>query len=148
MKEAWGNKYSEWEVAYAQGVDANRVRAIEGAKAFTPNCVVVEVVDLGANCDRNHGLVLEEVQKAKAAELADFAVLYAAIQSPEWVKQIDSNIVPIVLVAALLLNVPGGDGWNVSPFFWHDGVKANLYGRGVKDRFSNSSMPILMAPKR
>lgn len=148
MKEAWGDKYSEWEAAYAQGVDDDRVKAIPGAKQFTPNRIVIEVVDLGANWNRKDGIVLEEVQKAQAPKLADFAVIYDAIQSPKWVEQMDGDNVPYALVAALLLNVPGFDSWRCSPSVWRFGDGAKLRGCHVEVRFYDGAMPVLREYKR
>lgn len=149
MKEAWGEeKYSEWEAAYAQGIDDDRVKAIPGAKQFTPNRIVIEVVDLGANWNRKDGIVLEEVQKAQAPKLADFAVIYDAIQSPKWVEQMDGDNVPYALVAALLLNVPGSGSWRYSPRVWRGGDKAKLSGYRVGSRFYGSAVPVLREYKR
>ena len=143
MREAWCEKYSEWEVAYAQDVDDDRVKAIEGAKSFVANRIVIEVVDFGANWDRQNGIVLETVQKAQAPKLADFAVIYNAVESPKWVEQMDGEKVPYALVAALLLNVPGYDSWRFSPYVWHYGGKAKLDGNHVEDGFDESAMPVL-----
>lgn len=141
MREAWGEKYSEWEEAYAENVDDDRVKAIEGAKTFTPNRIVIEVVDFGANWDRQNGIVLETVQKAQAPKLADFAVIYNAVQSPKWVEQMDGEKVPYALVAALLLNVPGDASWRYSPRVWCSGGKAKLYGSHVELKFCSFAMP-------
>jgi len=148
MREAWGEKYSEWEAAYAQGVDDDRVKAIPGAKQFVPNRIVIEVVDLGANWNRKDGIVLEEVQKAQAPKLADFAVIYDAIQSPKWVEQMDGDNVPYALVPALLLNVPGYGSWRDSPFVWRYGGRAELGGLHVEGRFDGDAMPVLREYKR
>lgn len=130
MREAWGEeKYSEWEAAYAQSDDDERVKAIPGAKPFIPNRIVIEVVHLGANWNRGVGIVLEEVQKAQAPKLADFAVIYNVIQSPKWVEQMDGENVPYAMVAALLLNVPGYGSWRCSPGVkWRRGHRKLLYG--------------------
>lgn len=142
MKGVWGDRYDEWDTAYAQGVDGERVKAIPG-KQFIPNRIVVEVVDLGANWNRKDGVVLEEVQKAQASELADFAVVYSAAQSPKWVEQMDGNDVPYALVPALLLNVPRFDLWSFTPCVWRNGVFAYMCGHLVESTFYDRSMPIL-----
>lgn len=141
MKEAWGDEYCEWAEAYAQNVDENRVQAIPNAKPFIPNQIVIEVVDFGANWDRKSGTVVETVQKAQAGQLADFAVIYNAIQSPKWVEQMDGVNVPYAFVAALLLSVPAYDSWRYSPHVWRGGGKALLHGSHVESHFSYA-MPV------
>ena len=148
MQEAWGEKYYEWTEAYAQNVDDERVKAVPGAKPFIPNRIVIEVVDFGANWNRKDGLILEDVQKAQAPQLADFAVIYNAVQSPEWLRQMDGEKVPYALVAALLLSVPGGDSWRYSPSVWHRGGKAGLGGDHVGHRFDDRAVPVLREYKR
>ena len=71
MKDTWGDKYSEWTEAYAQGVDEKRVQAIPGAKPFVPNRVVIEVVDFGANWNKRDGTKLKDVQKAFRDDFLD-----------------------------------------------------------------------------
>ena len=142
MKDTWGDKYSEWTEAYAQGVDEKRVQAIPGAKPFVPNRVVIEVVDFGANWNKRDGTKLKDVQKAQAGQLADFAVLFNASQSPEWVQQMDGTNVPHAIMAALLLSVPEYDAQSYSPHVWHDGDGARLDGDRVGDRFSGGAMPV------
>ncbi len=173
MREVWGDKYSEWEAAYAQDVDDDRVKAIPGAKQFTPNRIVIEVVDFGANWNLKDGVVLEEVQKSQAAQLASFAVIYNAVQSPKWLWQMDGKKVPYALVAALLLNVPNHrrdreteemerammyaliidrplpyEAWRYSPSVLRDGGEARLSGDYVGCRFHNCAVPVLREYKR
>ena len=143
MQEAWGEKYYKWVEAYAQDVDDDRVKPIPGAKPFIPNRIVIEVVDFGANWDRKDGLILENVQKAQPGKLADFAVIYNAAQSPEWLRQMDGEKVPYAFVAALLLSVPGSGSWRYSPYVWHGDDEAGLYGDHVELRFNDHAMPVL-----
>jgi hypothetical protein len=153
MQEAWGDEYSEWAEAYAQDVDDDRVKAIPGAKPFIPNRIVIEVVDFGANSNRESGFYLEDVQKAEGAvQLADFAIIYNAIQSPEWLRQMDGEKVPYAIVAALLLSVYGYGSWwcswQSSPGVWHHGGKVEL-GRGkVGNQFCGYATPVLRNYKR
>ena len=142
MKDTWGDKYSEWTEAYAQGVDEKRVQAIPGAKPFVPNRVVIEVVDFGANWNKRDGTKLKDVQKAQAGQLADFAVLFNASQSPEWVQQMDGTNVPHAIMAALLLSVPEYGAQSHSPFVWRNGGRAKLSGSHVGFRFSEGAMPV------
>jgi hypothetical protein len=148
MQEAWGERYYEWTEAYAQGVDDDRVKAIPGAKPFTPNRIVVEVVDFGANWNRHNGLILEDVQKARTHKLADFAVIYNAVQSPKWLEQMDGEEVPYALMAALLLNVPGRDSWRISPELWCRDDKVRLTGDHVETQFTDYAAPLLCEYKR
>jgi len=142
MKDTWGDKYSEWTEAYAQGVDEKRVQAIPGAKPFVPNRVVIEVVDFGANWNKRDGTKLKDVQKAQAGQLADFAVLFNASQSPEWVQQMDGTNVPHAIMAALLLSVPRCGKWPYSPCVWRDRDGADLSGFHVDRTFGGSAMPL------
>lgn len=143
MQKAWDGKYTEWGEAYAQGVDDDRVKLIPGARAFVPDELVLHIVDFGANWNRRDGLILEDIQKAQAGQLAAFEALFAASQHSEWLRQMDGKEVPYALMAALLLNVPGYDAWRCSPNVWHNGVKAELYGNHVEDRFNGHAMPVL-----
>jgi len=143
MQKAWDGKYSEWGEAYAQDVDDNRVKLIPGARAFVPDELVLHIVDFGANWNRRDGVVMEEVQRTQAGKLAVFDALFAASQHPEWMRQMDGEKIPYALMAALLLNVPGGDSWRISPYVWRYGVKAELFGSLVESRFSRHTMPVL-----
>ena len=143
MRETWGeDKYNEWEAVYAQGVDENRIKAIVGAKPFVPNRIVIEVVDFGANWNPKDGTVLAEVQKTQADQLADFAGIYNASESPKWVEQMDGKKVPYSIAAALLFNIPDFSGWFDSPGVWLNEVGARLSGACVDDRFHKDAMPV------
>lgn len=149
MRETWGEeKYSEWAAAYAQDVDENRIKAILGAKPFIPNRIVFEVVDFGANWNPKDGTVLFEVQKTQVGQLADFAVIYEASESPKWVEQMNGTKVPYAIAAALLLSVPGSDGWSYSPDVWRSDGRAKLYGRYVDSRFYRHAMPVRREPNK
>ncbi len=148
MKESHGDRYCQWDAAYAEGVDEKRVKLLKGSKPFTPNRIVVEVVDLGANWNRKDGAIVRDVQKAQASQLASFAVLYAASQSPEWVRQMDGEKVPYALATALLLNVPVYRGWAYTPHVWHYGAFAELHGDRVCDRFCSNAFPVLREYQR
>ncbi|NQV12312.1 hypothetical protein HQ524_03030 [Candidatus Uhrbacteria bacterium] len=143
MKEAFDGRFDEWEVAYAQGVDENRVKLIPGAREFRPNTIVVQAVDFGANWDLENGNVLHDVQEAQAGKLADFAGLFNASQSPKWVEQMDGTNVPYAILAALLLSVPDYDSWAYSPDVWHDAGGAKLHGDHVGSRFHGHSMAVV-----
>lgn len=118
-KEAWGARYTEWDKAYAQGVDDVRVKAIPGAKLFTPNRIVIEATDFGANWNRERGTHMADVQRLQAGDLADFAVIYNAVQSPPWVEQMDGENVPHALVAALHVHVPRCTLEPSSPYLYY-----------------------------
>ena len=148
MRESHGDRYYQRNAAYAEGVNEKRVKLLEGSKPFTPNRIVVEVVDLGANWNRKDGVIGRNVQKAQASQLASFAVLYAASQSPEWVRQMDGEKVPYALAAALLLNVPGCDGWACMPSVWRNGAEVRLDGSHVDGRFHYVAFPVLREYKR
>lgn len=148
MREVHGDSYYQWDDAYAEGVDEKRVKLLEGAKPFTPNRIVVEVVDLGANWNRKDGVVGRDIQKAQATQLAGFAVLYAASQSPGWVRQMDGEKVPHALAAGLLLNVHDYDEWAYMPTVWLNGGNAELGGDRVGSRFLSDALPVLRQYQR
>lgn len=144
MREVYGDHYYQWDAAYAEGVDKKRVKLLKGSKPFTPNRIVVEVVDLGANWNRKDGVIGRDVQRAQAAQLAGFAVLYAVSQSPEWIRQMDGEKVPYAIAAALLLSVPG----TCMPYVWSNGASAELGGSPVDTRCDDSAFPVLREYKR
>jgi len=143
MMEAWGDKYDEWKAAYASGVDDKRVELITGAREFKPNTIQVQAVDFGANWDRQHGNVLGDIQRAQAGQLADFAGLFNASQSPKWVEQMDGKVVPYTILAALLLSVPSYDARSLSPGVWHGGGRAELSGDHVDGRFHEDCVAVI-----
>ena len=140
----WCDRYGSdnaWKEAYAGVIGENRVKLIPGASPFIPNRIAIEVVDFGANWDRENGLVLETIQKTQAVNLAGFAVICNGIQSPDWVKQMNGKDTPYAIAGALLLTVPGYRVY--SPFVWRDGRGAGLRGGGVDGRFYGSAVPVL-----
>ena len=143
MMETWSGRYVEWENAYAQGVDDKRVELIPGARPFVPNTIVVQAVDFGANWDPKRGNVLRDVQANQAGQLADFAGLFNASQSPEWVKQMNGTSMPYAILAALLLNVPRYDKRSSSPSIRRIGGSANLHSDRVFVRFGQLSMAVV-----
>lgn len=143
MKDVYCDRYFQWNAAYTDNVDERRVKLIDGAKPFNPNKIVVEVVDLGANWNREGGVNVLGVQQAQAARLAGFTVLYAASQSPEWVRQMDGENVPYPLAAALRLNVPEYDGHAYMPVVCRRGVNTYLGGDRVDSRHPLAACPVL-----
>jgi len=142
MRQEWGEKYSEWEAAYAQGVDDKRVKPVEGAPLFEPNKLTLQIVDFGANWNPLDGTVLKDVQAAQAGKLAGFEVIFAPSQHPEWFRQMDGEKIPFAIAAALLLSVPGRDEWSLSPSVWHGHDRARLDGCRVGDRFRSYAVPV------
>lgn len=71
-----------------------------GREPFTPDRVTVEIVDLAANRygQGSAGLRLQENHRDR---LAGFSALYAAIQSPAWIRPTQHFAAPSVLVAGL-----------------------------------------------
>ncbi len=141
IKDTFVGTYQEWAAAYANGVDENRVKMLE-EESFVPNSIKVEVLDLHANFNPK-GVILGEVQKTQAGKLAGFAVLYAACQSPEWVKQMDGVKTPYAIAAAILLNVSGYGLWAYSPLVSRDGQGAVLFGDHVAYSYDDASFPVL-----
>ncbi|MFZ2682201.1 MAG: hypothetical protein WAZ14_03860 [Patescibacteria group bacterium] len=142
MEEVHGDRYWQWPEAYNENIDENRIKLIDGAAPFTPNRIVIEVVDFGTNWDRQIGLIAQEVQKVQADTLAGFAVIANASQSPRWVEQMDGHTVPYALAALLLLNVPRCGSWSFMPKVCDGGGKAELDGYHVEDRCCHA-LPVL-----
>lgn len=139
MVETFGDAFEQWEEAYGKGVDENRVRLLEGIPDHQ-NCVRIEVVDLGAHWNPKEGFVPKDVRSAKSAT---FAVIYAAAQHPEWVRQMDGETVPYALVGGLELNVPGSGPWMRLPDVWRRGGRMELSGNWVGGRYRGSALPSL-----
>ncbi|MFH1253601.1 MAG: hypothetical protein V1664_04720 [Candidatus Uhrbacteria bacterium] len=148
MRTAHSEKYSEWDAAYANGVDDKRIKLIEGARTFVPNELALHIVDFGANWNRRDGTVLAEVQQKQIGHLADFEPLFAASQHPEWVRQMDGEKIPYAIMAALLLSVPDYDEWSLSPGVWRGGGRAELSGDYVDCRFYERAMPVRREPNK
>ncbi len=148
VRMAHSDRYWQSEEAYVEGVDKKRVRLLEGAKPFTPNHIAVEVIDLGANWDRKNGAVCRDVQRILSVQLAGFAALYAASQSPEWVRQMDGEKVPFVSVAGLPLNVPDGIEWACVPRILRGMTGVELGFGHAGQRCRHSALPVLRKYQR
>lgn len=133
--------FAQWEEAYGGEVDDNRGRLFKGVPDHR-NCIRIEVVDLAANWNREDGFIPRDVRDSNSAA---FAVIYAAAQSPAWVRQMDGEKVPYAFVGGLELNVPGYDEWMVVPRVWFSqGIdRARLRAHRCDDHFHGSSVPIL-----
>lgn len=144
MRDTFGeDHFDELDEAYAQGVDDERVRLLQGIPDLR-NCVRIEVVDLGAHFNPKDGFIPKDIRGSCSAT---FAVIYAAAQNPEWVWQMDSSKVPFALVGGLELNVPGFDEWSGIPHVWPCGGKAMLYGNHCGKRYRDSTLPFLLWEK-
>lgn len=139
MADAFGDTFTQWEEAYVEGVDENRVRLLEGAPDHR-NCVRIEVVDLGAHWDLKNGFIPKNVRSPKSAT---FAVIYAAAQNPEWVRQMNGRDVPYALSGGLELNVPGRGLWASLPYVWRSGDEAGLDGHWLGRRYRGYALPCL-----
>lgn len=125
MRQVFGNeKFSQWEDAYGQEVDDNRVRLLKDVPDHR-DCVRIEVVDLGENLNRKDGFLPKDIRNAKSAT---FAPIYAAAQSSEWVRQMDGENVPYALCGGLELSVPGDGPWAILPYVNRDGSRASRLG--------------------
>lgn len=147
MREVHGDLYHQQDSAYGVGVNERRVRLLEGTKPFVPNRIVIEVVDLGAN--RGEDLSSRDVHMAPVEQLAGFAVLYAASQSPKWVRRMDGEKVPYVFAAAILLDVTAdGKSYACMPRLWRIGAHAELAVGCVDQRHFGSALPVLREFRR
>ncbi|MDP2631886.1 MAG: hypothetical protein Q8P30_03935 [Candidatus Uhrbacteria bacterium] len=145
MRDTFGTDFWQWDLAYASGIDENRVRYLqdEGGNTIVPvyrDCVRIEVVDLGAHFNRKDGTVAKAV---RGKDSAHFAVFYAAAQDPDWVRQIDGDTVPWVLACGLELNVPDCDAWMDSPSVDRHSDWARLDARRLDDWFYFTSLSVL-----
>ncbi|MFC1638912.1 hypothetical protein ACFL26_01420 [Patescibacteria group bacterium] len=138
MREAHGDRFWQWGDAYGSSLE-NRVRYLKGITAPTSG-LRVEVVDLGANFDPANGTVPTDVRGPASAHAA---VVYAAAQDPEWVRQADGRNVPYALAAGFELDVPGFDRWSDSPYVCRLGVEARLSAHHLGDRYHSAALPSL-----
>lgn len=143
MRDAWENNRCMPEEYVPRSLADYDVKTIDGAKPFTPNRIVIEVVDFGANWGRKRSRVLEDVRKSQAPKLADFALLYNTVQSPEWVKQMNGVDVPYVVVAPLLIHVPFTQR-SVSPLIFLSCRNARTHhGYDFEDVTRQVAIPVL-----
>jgi hypothetical protein len=145
MKETFGDRFWQWDAAYASGIDANRVRYLQdaGGNTVVPvyrNCVRIEVVDLFSNWNRKTGMVPRDTRGASAAH---FAPVFAAAQDPGWVWAMDGEKVPYALAGGLELNVPGYDSWANLPLVDRVGREAFLSGYWYDCRYLSAALPSL-----
>ena len=98
--------------------DVEDIKLIEGTELFIPNQIRIEVVDFGALVFHKNDHITH-VQKQYASQLAHFAVLYNARQSPKWIEQTrygDDDTLPYFATAtSLLLRKRGKNEWNSTP---------------------------------
>jgi len=145
MCETFGDEFWQWDPAYAEGIDENRVRYLqdEDGNTIVPvyrNCVRIEVVDLGAHFNRKDGTIAKDV---RGKDSAHFAVIFTAAQDPTWIRQIDDEQIPWVLACGLELSVPRCDVWMNSPSVGRRGDEARLSADHVGSRFRYTSIAVL-----
>jgi len=138
MSEAHGDDFRQWPDAYASFLEG-RVRYLEGAGAPAGG-VRIEVVDLGANHAPAGGMVPRD---ARGPDSAHAAVVCAAAQDPEWVRQMGGGSVPYAIAAGFELDVPGYDRWSHSPYVCRVGGEVHLNAGRVGDRYYSTALPLL-----
>ncbi|MEA3249754.1 MAG: hypothetical protein U9Q03_05375 [Patescibacteria group bacterium] len=138
MREAFGKEFWQWDELYAD-IGPDRVRWLKDVSVPTGG-VRIEVVDLGANFDPEDGMVPE---KTRGSDSAHSAVIYAAAQDLEWVRQMDGASVPYAIAAGLELRLPGCDRWSRAPFVYRDGDEAYLRARHVRHGYHFTALPSL-----
>jgi len=138
MRETFGKKFWQWEEFYAD-LAPDRVRYLDGVNAPTGG-IRIEVVDLGAYFCPKSGMVPQDVRGPGSAHAA---VIYAAAQDPEWVRQMDGTSVPYAIAAGFKLDVPGYARWSRSPSVHRDGGGANLDAFRVGNEYRGTALPSL-----
>ena len=138
IRETFGDRFRQWDVAYSN-IGPDRVRWLDGI-AVPAAGVRIEVVDLGANFDPKCGMVPERTRGPHSAHVA---VIYAAAQDPEWVRQMDGASVPYVFAAAIEIDIPVCDRWSRSPCILRNGDEASLFAFHVDGRYFSTALPSL-----
>ncbi len=151
MREAHGDSYNTLEEICVKGPDADRVVVISSdVRPFIPNHIAIEVIDLAANWDPNNGFGFFDIQEAQSSDLATFAVIFNAAESPEWVRKMDGVKVPYVIVGGLLLcnrRFSFADGY--PPFVYRSIGRVHLeHAVNGRERKIVSAMPIVRKYER
>lgn len=136
---AFAGCYEEWKDAYAKGVDANRIRYLEGTPRFA-NCLRIEVMDCAAHFDPREGFIPRSVSGPKSAHMA---VIFGVAEDPDWMMQADGITVPHIFVDGLELNIPGFDAWAYRPHLRGYGTCVELSGDHNEGVYFTSALPSL-----
>ena len=84
----------------------DRVMWQDKARPFVPNCIFVEMVDLGANViNTNTPSTPSEIMANITEPLAGFSVLYAASQNPSYIDELSR--LPYPLMGAMQVKIRG-----------------------------------------
>ena len=97
----------QWNPAYDGELTSKRIRLLEGIE-HRPG-LRVELIDLGANWDKDSSIAPESVRSSDTSPHA--GVLAAAAEDPDWIRQMDGVNVPHVWVPGYELNVPDDGLW-------------------------------------
>lgn len=102
-----------------------------------------EVIDLGANWDKDNGISPEEIRGSKSPHAG---ILAAAALHPSWVCAMDGREVPYVWIPGYEVTVPGfGASWTDVPRLWflRSVARVYLYARWRDSRYSHCAVPVL-----
>jgi hypothetical protein len=142
LRDAFGEKFAQWDNAYETPDLHKRLVLLDGIKTVT-NCLKVEVIDLGANWNRERGFIPKDIRGAKSAHVQ---VLYAGVEDPDWVRQMNPDQgVPYALMGGYVLSVPGSDDGTGLPGLWfsREHGRARLHGIWYGIRYHVSSLPVV-----
>lgn len=139
MRDTFGDRF-EQEEAYDRDMNKYRLRLLEGVPDHR-NCVRIEVVNLAHGWNPKQGFLPDEVRSANSAS---FAVIYAAAQNPEWVRQIDGGTtVPCVIAGGLEFNVRRDTSYALLPAVLHSGRRTQLSFVLRHVYYNNHAMPCI-----
>ena len=115
---AASRQHANWRWGGYNHATDNRLRLLEGI-AYKPG-LRWEVIDLGAN----HGQKSIDVRNLETSP--HLGVLAAAALHPKWVRSMDGNDIPYVLLPGFKVNILDDDSWSDVPDLCFDRVARKL----------------------
>lgn len=124
VRNTFGDAFSELNEETYEAPDLDeRLVLVEGIKEYK-NCLKVEVVDLGSNWNPKETRIPMDVRNTKSAHAQ---VLYAGAQDMYWIRQMDQDAVPFVLMGGYILTAPiTFQNILYSPYLAFNGREASL----------------------
>lgn len=119
------------------------LRLLEGIE-HPGRCLRWEVIDLGANWNKNRGIAPKDVRNSETSPHA--GILAAAALHPNWVRAMDGKNVPYVWISGYQVAVPGVGPWQYVPSVWfgRDGSGVGLYYNWDDCRGCNFAVPAFL----
>lgn len=140
-----------WEIIKTQHPDASRwseVQATPDRLRLLPGIVHVpgvriEVIDHGANWDKEHGLKPMDVRSPETSPHA--GLLASVAQHPKRIRKMDGTTVPFERISGYQMSVPGRDPWRHVPYFyWYrDERQVYLHADWDDSPLPRYSVPVL-----